>query len=55
MEDLVEGTDEWFCIRELNDSFPKEIMPLLKYILLTRRNTKSQRITIILKRPNHLF
>ena len=50
MENLLEGTDEWFCTQVLNDSSPKEIIPLSKYALLTRRKINSQRIRIIKKK-----
>lgn len=45
-----EGTDECLCTQVLNDSSPKELIPLSKYALQTRRNTKSQRIRIIRKK-----
>lgn len=50
IENLLEGTVEWHCTPVLNDFSPKEIIPLLKYALLTRRNIKPQGIRIIKKK-----
>lgn len=50
IENLLKGTDEWHCIPVLNDFSPKEIIPLLKYALLTRRKIKPQEIRIIKKK-----
>lgn len=49
-ENLLKGTDEWHRTTVLNDFSPKEIIPLLKYTPLTRRNIKPQGIRIIKKK-----
>lgn len=49
-ENLLKGTDEWHRTTVLNDFAPKEIIPLLKYTPLTRRNIKPQGIRIIKKK-----